>query len=111
VGGLLIVQDGVGWGRGEGVAAATDDDPLASVFLPLEKNGERRLDGIYDLYLTVAWDFPIQGERVRGNLRIVGTNVTNEQEQINVHNLGEPYRAQVLPAAHHVSGDARRHVL
>jgi hypothetical protein len=90
VGGLLIVQDGVAWGRGEGVGAATDDDPYAGVYLPLEKNGERRLDGLYDLNVTVAWGFPIMGDRVRGNLRIEGTNVTNEQEQTNVGSFGEP---------------------
>jgi hypothetical protein len=38
----------------------------------------------------VVCGFPIAGDRVKGNLRIEGTNVTNEQEQIAVHNLGQP---------------------
>ena len=38
----------------------------------------------------MAWGFPIRADRVRGNLRVEGTNVTNEQEQINVGNFGEP---------------------
>jgi hypothetical protein len=67
---------------------------VAGVFLQLEKNGERRLDGIYGLNLTVAWSFPILADRVRGNLRVVGTNVTNEQEQINVNNIGEVARVR-----------------
>jgi hypothetical protein len=94
IGGLLTVQDGVPWGRGESVGAATPDDPGATVFLPLEKNGERRLDGFYDLNLTVAWGFPIHADRLRGNLRVEGTNVTNEQEQINVNNFGEAVRVR-----------------
>ena len=94
VGGLLTIQDGAAWGRGEGVATPTPDDPLANVFLPLEKNGDRRLDGIYELNLTLAWSFPIHADRVRGNLRIEGTNVTNEQEQINVNNFGEAARVR-----------------
>jgi hypothetical protein len=94
VGGLLTIQDGVAWGRGEGASAATPDDPLAGVFLPLEKNGERRLDGLYELNLTVAWSFPIHADRVRGNLRVESTNVTNEQEQANVNNLGEAVRVR-----------------
>ena len=94
LGGLLIVQDGVSWGRGEGAAAPTADDPLAGVFFLLEKNGERRLDGFYDLNLTAAWGFPIRGDRVKGNLRIEGTNVTNEQEQIGVGSSGEPLRVR-----------------
>jgi len=57
--------------------------------IPLEKNGERRLDSFYDLNLTVAWGFPISGDRVKGNLRIEGTNVTNEQDQINTNLYGE----------------------
>jgi hypothetical protein len=94
VGGLLTIQDGVAWGRGEGVGAPTDDDPLAGVFLPLEKNGERRLDGFWSLNLTLAWSFPIYADRVRGNLRVEGTNVTNEQEQVNVNNFGEAVRVR-----------------
>jgi hypothetical protein len=92
--GLLTIQDGAAWGRGEGVGAPTPDDPVAGVFLQLEKNGERRLDGIYGLNLTVAWSFPIHADRVRGNLRVEGTNVTNEQEQINVNNIGEVARVR-----------------
>ena len=64
------------------------------MFLPLEKNGERRLDGFYELNLTVAWSFSIHADRVRGNLRVEGTNVTNEQEQTNVGNFGEPLRVR-----------------
>jgi hypothetical protein len=94
VGGLLFLQDGVSWGRGERVQAPTRDDPLVGVFLPLEKNGERRLDGLYSLNLTLAWSFPIYADRVRGNLRVESTNVTNEQEQTNVNNFGEAVRVR-----------------
>jgi hypothetical protein len=69
------------------------NDILNDVFVPLEKNGTRRLDGFYDLNLSVAWGFPIKGE-VRGEVRIEGTNVTNQQEQINVGLYGEPMRVR-----------------
>jgi hypothetical protein len=61
--------------------------------VPLEKNGTRRLGGFYDLNLSAAWGFPIRGE-VRGELRVEGTNVTNEQDQINVGLYGEPMRVR-----------------
>jgi len=94
VGGLLTIQDGAAWGRGEQVDAPSGDNPIGTVYIPLEKNGERRLDGFYDLNLTVAWGFPIVGDRVQGNLRIEGTNVTNEQDQINTNLYGEPLRVR-----------------
>src|SRR5262249_41687514 len=54
VGGLLTIQDGAAWGRGEQVSAASANDPLYTVFIPLEKNGDRRLPSFYDLNLTLA---------------------------------------------------------
>jgi hypothetical protein len=90
VGGLLTIQDGAAWGRGEQVDAPSGNDPIGSVYIPLEANGDRRLDPFYDLNLTLAFTFPIVGDRVKGNLRIEGTNVTNEQEQINTNLYGEP---------------------
>ena len=94
LGGLLSIQDGAAWGRGEQVDAPSLNDPIGTVYIPLEKNGERRLDGFYDLNLTLAWGFPIMSDRVKGNLRIEGTNVTNEQEQVNVNLYGEPLRVR-----------------
>ncbi len=88
-GGLFTWQDGAAWGRGEQVEADSADNPIGSVFIPLEKNGVRRLDAFYDLNLTLAWGFPIAGDRVKGNLRIEGTNVTNEQDTINTNLYGE----------------------
>jgi hypothetical protein len=94
VGGLLTIQDGAAWGRGEQVEADSADNPIGSVYIPLEKNGERRLDGFYDLNLTLAWGFPIWSDKVQGNLRIEGTNVTNQQDQINTNLYGEPLRVR-----------------
>jgi hypothetical protein len=89
-GGLFTYQDGAAWGRGEEVAAASAENPTGEVYVPLEANGDRRLDPFFDLNLTVAWGFPIYQDRVRGNLRLEGTNVTNEQDQINTNLYGEP---------------------
>ncbi|HVR29982.1 MAG TPA: carboxypeptidase regulatory-like domain-containing protein [Thermoanaerobaculia bacterium] len=93
LGGLLSVQGGVAWGRAENLPAPSVNDILNNVFVPLERNGTRRLDGFYDLNLSAAWSFPIRGD-VRGELRVEGTNVTNEQEQINVGLYGEPMRVR-----------------
>jgi hypothetical protein len=89
LGGLLTIQDGAAWGRGEQVDAPSADNPIGTVFIPLEPNGDRRLPSFYDLNLTLAWGFPIYQERVKGNLRIEGTNVTNQQDQINTNLYGE----------------------
>jgi hypothetical protein len=93
LGGLLNVQGGVAWGRAENLPAPSVNDVLNDVFVPLEKNGTRRLSGFYDLNLSAAWGFPIKGQ-VRGELRVEGTNVTNEQKQINVGLYGEPMRVR-----------------
>jgi hypothetical protein len=66
---------------------------LNDVYVPLEPNGTRRLDGFYDLNMSFAWGFPIHGQ-VRGEVRVEGTNVTNQQEQINVGLYGEPMRVR-----------------
>jgi hypothetical protein len=93
LGGLLTIQGGVAWGRAENLPAPSVNDVLNDVYVPLEKNGTRRLGGFYDLNLSAAWGFPIRGE-VRGELRLEGTNVTNEQDQINVGLYGEPMRVR-----------------
>ena len=74
--------------------ADSADNPIGSVYIPLEKNGERRLDSFYDLNLTLAWGFPLWSDKVTGNLRIEGTNVTNQQDQINTNLYGEPLRVR-----------------
>jgi hypothetical protein len=93
LGGLLTIQDGVAWGRAENLPAPSVNDVLNDVYVPLEPNGTRRLDGFYDLNMSFAWGFPIHGQ-VRGEVRVEGTNVTNQQEQINVGLYGEPMRVR-----------------
>jgi hypothetical protein len=93
VGGLLSVQGGVAWGRAENLPAPSVNDILNDVYVPLEKNGTRRLDGFYDLNLSAAWGFPLFRD-VTGEVRLEGTNVTNQQEQINVGLYGEPMRVR-----------------
>jgi hypothetical protein len=93
VGGLLTVQGGVAWGRAENLPAPSVNDILNDVYVPLEANGTRRLGGFYDLNLSAAWGFPIHGE-VSGELRVEGSNVTNQQDQINVGLYGEPMRVR-----------------
>jgi hypothetical protein len=92
-GGLLTIQDGIAWGRGEVVDAPSVNNQLQTVWVPLEPNGSRRLGSFYDLNLTGAWGFPLAGE-VRGEWRVEVTNVTDEQEQINVTTYGEPQRVR-----------------
>jgi hypothetical protein len=91
LGGLLNIQDGVAWGRGEMIVVPTANDYLNSTWIPLEKNGDRRLPAFYDLNLTGAWGFPVAG-KVRGQLRVEMTNVTNQQKQVDVTINGEPRR-------------------
>jgi len=93
LGGLLTIQDGIAWGRGELVDAPSPNDALHDVWIPLESNGTRRLGSFYDLNLTGAWGFPLGGT-VRGEWRVEATNVTDEQEQINVNIYGEPQRVR-----------------
>jgi len=93
VGGLFNLQDGAAYGRGELVPQPSGDQALFAVYVPLERNGVRRLPAFYDLNLSIAWGFPLK-DRVRGQLRIEGTNVTNQQDQINVGLYGEPLRVR-----------------
>jgi hypothetical protein len=93
LGGLLNVQGGVAWARGEELPTPSANDVLAETFVPLETNGTRRMSGFYDLNLSAAWGFPL-GSSVRGEWRIEGTNVTDQQKQINVNLYGEPVRVR-----------------
>lgn len=93
VGGLFNLQDGAAYGRGELVPQPSGDQALFSVYVPLEPNGVRRLPAFYDLNLTIAWGFPIRND-VRGQIRLEGTNVTSQQDQINVGLYGEPLRVR-----------------
>ncbi len=93
LGGMLNYQDGSAWGRGEQIAAPSANDPINTVYIPLERNGTRRLDPHYDLNMSFAWTFPIRSE-FTGQVRIEGTNVTNQQDQINVGLYGEPLRVR-----------------
>ena len=93
VGGLFNLQDGAAYGRGELVPQPSGDQALFSVYVPLERNGVRRLPAFYDLNLTFAWGFPLT-DRVRGQLRVEGTNVTNQQDQVNVGLYAEPIRVR-----------------
>ena len=93
VGGTLTWQDGVAWGRGELLAAPSTNDPINSVYIPLERNGTRRLPSFYDFNMTGAWTFPIRGQ-FNGQLRIEAINVTDQQDQINTGLYGEPLRVR-----------------
>ena len=78
-----------------GRRADSADNPIGYVST---SRSRRTANGVstafYDLNLTLAWGFPIAGDRVKGNLRIEGTNVTNEQDQINTNLYGEPLRVR-----------------
>ncbi|REJ76486.1 MAG: hypothetical protein DWQ36_18975 [Acidobacteria bacterium] len=91
LGGHLNFQSGLPWQRNESISTISLDGNTAanaSVTLYPEGRGARRLDDIYTLNLSAAWNFPIFRE-VGGQLRIEGLNVTDQQEQVDITSRGE----------------------
>lgn len=97
IGGSLNWQDGVAWGRTESVPASADvsgNAVITNVSVLAEENGTRRLDDIYELNLSTAWNFPVGLNDTRGEFRVEVTNLTDEQAQMGITGLGEVQTAR-----------------
>jgi hypothetical protein len=91
LGGHLSFQSGEAWARRESVGniiLTGNNARSASVGLQIEPVGTRRLDDFYQLNLSAAWGFPL-GAGLRGNVRLEGLNITDQQDLLHVDNRGE----------------------
>jgi hypothetical protein len=100
LGGLLMAQAGSPWGRVEQVSVAPTAGDTAALLIGtngldvvVEPNGTRKLDSHWMLNLGASWGFPL-GNKLRGEVRVEGTNVTDNQEQILISDRGEVRRVR-----------------
>jgi hypothetical protein len=95
IGGLFSFRSGERWGRRPNLTILANCGATANcVSFPgligtltttryLEPRDANQLEDLKSLNLTAGWVFPIAGN-VEGNLKLEATNVTDEQEQIDV---------------------------
>jgi hypothetical protein len=93
LGGHFSFQSGEAWARSESVGniiLTGNNARSAAVGLRMEPVGAngRRLDEFYQLNLSAAWGFPLGGT-LRGNFRVEGLNMSDEQETLHVDGRGE----------------------
>ncbi len=92
LGGHFTFQSGTPWARSESVSVVSLDGNNArndSIGLQVERVGTRRLDDIYSLNLSFAWGFPLGYKNLRGQWRVEGLNVTDQQDQTLITGRGD----------------------
>ncbi|MDX1382906.1 MAG: hypothetical protein R3190_04625, partial [Thermoanaerobaculia bacterium] len=103
VGGHLKFQTGMPWARSESVSIVDVNpfDPKPgtandTVGLLLHERGARgrRENDSYVLNLSAAYGFPMGWNDLRGEVRIEGVNVTDQQRVMEHNGLGELYPAR-----------------
>ena len=103
IGGHFKYQTGMPWVRSEGVSVVNVDpnDPRggtaeSDITLNLHERGARgrREADSYVLNLSVAYGFPMGWKDLRGEVRVEGVNVTNQQRVTEHTGLGELYPAR-----------------